>query len=214
MKNMPLYMLPKVGKNDPLYGVVSVLQAMAEGLETLGGLRANAPGSRALTLDDLTGTGLVAVDAAGSLYNPNRTVPALNTEVTRKATRTGTQVYWEISGSKAIGTYLMTGSDLPEGARMIWGMYRVRTAAASATNAAVLSLGIQTDDPEGMVAPIGLDDPTAPWEIGSYNCIPNRRDPAKDTVPTTAGGRKAVLTVAGEALTDCDILLIGEYLIV
>lgn len=213
MKNIAISQLPKVGKDDPLYGLVEVVRSMAEELETLGGLRANAATRRALTLEDLTALGLVAVDYSGKLYNPNRTVPALNTNLTRKATRSGTLVYWEISGAKAIGTYLMTGSELPEGARLIWCQYRVRTAVTSATSAAVLSLGVQTDDPDGIVAPIAIGDASAPWEVGAYNCIPNRRDPANDTAPTTASGRKAVLTVADEALSGCDILLVGEYIL-
>lgn len=213
MKNIPVSLLPKVSPSDPLYGVVENIRALAEAVETLGGLRAPDGGGRALTARELAGTGLVALDVSGRLYNPNRTAPALNTDSTLRATRNGTQVYWEISGAKGVGTHLMTGNQLPEGAVMIWAMYRVRTAAASATSAAVLSLGIDGDDPEGLVAPVAINDPSAPWAAGSYNCIPNRRDPAKDTDPVTVMGRRAVLTVSGEALTDCNIMLIGEYVL-
>lgn len=213
MKNIPVSLLPRVGPSDKLYPIIENIRALAEAVETLGGLRPTAAGAQAVTRDELESIGVVAADRSGRIYNPQKINPGLNTGRTLKSTRTGTQVYWEISGSKSATTHVMTGSSLPAGAVIIWAVYRVKAAVTSAESAAVISLGIEGDDPEGLVAPIGISAPSNPWAVGSYSCIPNRRDPSRDTDPATVTGRRAVMTVSGEALTGCDILVAGEYIL-
>lgn len=214
MKNIPLSILPKVSSADPLYGVLETLRAMAEELEKLGGLRPNAADRAAVTRKELLDLGILGADGAGRLYNPAKRVPALNRDATFASGRKGQVVFWDMSGSKTVGTHEMTGSALPENAVIIWAMVRVLTALESSTDTAVVGLGIHTDDPAGIRAPIAIDDPSAPWAEGVHSAIPNRRDPANDTATTTATGRKAVLTVSGEGLTAGSVVVIAEYVMV
>lgn len=212
MKSIPLSLLPQVKQADPLYGVVQVVRSLAEELEILGGLRGQAL-QRGVTLEELARIGVVGRDDRGELFNPAKMEPAFSGNVQRVSGRKGTAVFWDKSGALSEATHEMVGSDLPPGAVMIWAMYRVLTAfEADVGTTPVISLGIATDDPAGLVAPIAIDDASAPWAAGTFSCIPNRRDPALDTEPTTAT-RKAVITVSGGTVANCSIAVIGEYVV-
>jgi hypothetical protein len=223
MKNIPLSLLPQVKQADPLYGVVQVVRMMAEELEILGGLRGQVAAGvrgqesggssqsvRAVSLAELMRIGVVGLDDRGALFNPSKMAPAFSGNVQKVSGRKGTAVFWDKSGALSETTHEMVGSDLPPGAVMIWAMYRVLTEFTSATPDVVIGLGIKDDDDAGLVAPIALNDASAPWAVGTFNCIPNRRDPALDTEPTT-GTRKAVITVSGGTVLNCSIAVIGEY---
>lgn len=214
MKNIPVGLLPKVKPTDPLYGLVETIRSMAEQLETLGGLRPDAAGEQAVTKKQLIDLGVLKTDRSGAVYNPTAPSPALNEKIEYASGRRGQQIFWEAAIPLNIGTKIMTGDALPEGAVIVWAMYRVITPLTSLTNAAVVSIGIETDDPQGLVAPVAISDAASPWEEGKHACIPNRIAPENDTEPATATGRKAVLTVSGEALTAGSVVVIAEYVMV
>lgn len=113
----------------------------------------------------------------------------------------------DASSGLAIGSYY--GDSIPDNARVTRSYYEVETTATSATDAATIALGIETDDVGGITAAIAISDGTNPWDAGVFDGI---QDGAlANFSEKTTGERRLQADVAVEALTDGVIALVAEW---
>jgi predicted RecA/RadA family phage recombinase len=108
----------------------------------------------------------------------------------------------------AIATYY--GDSIPDNARVTRSWYEVGTTFTSATDAATLSLGVETDDVAGITAAIAISDGSNPWDAGLADGIQDGAI-ANFGEKTTAEGRRLEVVVAVEALTAGVLALVAEW---
>ena len=120
------------------------------------------------------------------------------------------------------------GVYLPDNAVVTKVWYDVVTTLTSATDAATVALGLETQDTDAFLTAIAISDATNPWDAGQHGGIPGYpafgADAAHDTaaevaalfagtfVKTTAE-RQLVAVVATEALTAGKVNVYVEYTI-
>lgn len=97
--------------------------------------------------------------------------------------------------NSAIGTHVLPGATVPAGYIAAAYGYRVITTFTSATDAATIALGVQTDGAAGLKAALAISNGANPWDAGIVGLVT-----AAAPVFTTAA-RSLVATVAVEALT-------------
>lgn len=110
----------------------------------------------------------------------------------------------------AIGTINLRGGALPDNAIIDRAWYEVTTTFTSATDAATIALGVETDDATGIVAATAISGMGNIWDAGNHAAI----DPstvADYTTKSTAAGRNIVATIATEAVTAGALVLHVEY---
>jgi len=97
--------------------------------------------------------------------------------------------------NSAIGVHTLPGATVPAGWIVIAYGYRVITTFTSATDAATIALGVQTDGAAGLKTALAISNGANPWDAGIVGLVT-----AAAPVFTTAA-RSLVATVAVEALT-------------
>ena len=112
----------------------------------------------------------------------------------------------------AEGTHLLD-SQLPTNAYVTRAWYEVSTTFTSATDAATIGLGIETDAPTGIVSPLAISAGGNIWDSGLHE---GSQDGTTNAFPTkTTGFRSLQAVVAGgEALTDGKLKLFVEYVVI
>jgi predicted RecA/RadA family phage recombinase len=103
------------------------------------------------------------------------------------------------------------GPELPAGAVVIEAMLNVQTTFTSATDAATIALGLDTDAEGELEAAIAISDGTNPFDAGLRHSDADG-DAANATTPLTAP-RRFLATVAVEALTDGMLQVIYRYFV-
>lgn len=107
---------------------------------------------------------------------------------------------------KAAGTYGL-GLTLPAGSIVKWGVYRVNTTFASATDAATIALQVEAAD--DLVTAVAISDGGNPWDAGNpVECTPDNT--VANFVVLTAE-REVSAVVATETLTAGELDLWVEY---
>lgn len=114
----------------------------------------------------------------------------------------------DATGGLAIGDTAF-GPTLPKGARITEARYRVLTTFTSATDAATIGLGFDTDDVDGIVASNDIADASNPWDAGWHETIQGGAV-ADYSVKLTAA-RRFEAVVAIEALTAGKLALHYTY---
>lgn len=128
---------------------------------------------------------------------------------TIKAIATGTYDF-DVSGGTA-GTIAIPGTSLPKNAIVTNAWYDVITTLSSATDASQVSLGIASDDSDGLLAPIAINHASNPWDAGVHAAI---QDGAVANFANKTGDARAIeIKIAGEALTAGKLNVFAEYVI-
>ena len=119
---------------------------------------------------------------------------------------------FDATGGKSIAAHNL-GTLLPNNARILSAWYKVNTTFTSATDAATISLGVETAAAAGLVAAIAISDGSNPWDSSAtpVACIPDFATVADWTTATAAAGKNIIATVAVEALTAGKLTLWGYY---
>lgn len=121
-------------------------------------------------------------------------------------------------GGKVAGTYDMvdpvTGVavTIPNKARVIGGGAFAKTTFTSATDAATIALGVETDDAAGLKAAIAISNGANPWDAGVKTSLLPAGAGANYTTLTTAT-RKIQAVVAVETITAGVLLVYGQYIV-
>jgi len=103
------------------------------------------------------------------------------------------------------------GATLPDNAIVTKAWYDVVITFTSATDAATIELGINTDDTSGIVAAIAISNGANPWDSGLHDAVP---DGTAANMTTKTTGRRAVQAdVQVEDLTNGMLILFVEYVI-
>lgn len=115
----------------------------------------------------------------------------------------------------AIGTHDLVdenGNDivLADNARIWDGFYEVSTTFTSATDAATIAFGIETDDAAGIKAAVAINNGANPYDAGAPVAIIQDGTITNISEKTTAAGRKVQAVVATEALTAGVLRLVLE----
>jgi hypothetical protein len=119
------------------------------------------------------------------------------------------------AGSGTIATHdvldpiTLVAIKVPKGAIIVNGFAFIKTTFTSATDAATIALGIETDSAAGLKAAIAISNGANPWDAGKTALIP------VGTAATALSGilaeRKVQYTVAVEALTAGKMLVLLQY---
>jgi hypothetical protein len=122
---------------------------------------------------------------------------------------------FDATGGKAIGTYNMVDPVtlaevvLPANAIVTDGFYIVGTTFTSATDAATISLGINTNDTAGLKAAIAISNGANPYDAGNKAIIQDGA--VANFSEITTAERKIEAIVAVEALTAGVLKLCLKY---
>lgn len=122
---------------------------------------------------------------------------------------------FDATGGKSVATHdiidLATGQPmiLPENSIILNGFANITTTFTSATDAATIALGVQTDSAAGLKAAIAISNGANPWDAGKTALIPVGTA-ATALGPITAG-KKIQAVVAEEALTAGVMKLYLQY---
>lgn len=136
------------------------------------------------------------------------TLSALDADTTVRARLTGTVtplarhlVVGEFDASEgvAIGTHTWDGPTIPAGYRVIRGFYKVGTTFTSASDAATIALGFNTDDAAGIVAAVAISNGGNPWDAGFHEAI--QTGTIANVGEKLTAARPVEILVAVEALT-------------
>jgi hypothetical protein len=146
--------------------------------------------SGGLDVSFLTASGTTIIGSSGNFFNAT----------------------FDATGGKSIAAHNL-GPTLPNNARIISAWYRVNTTFTSATDAATISLGVETAAAAGLVAAVAISDGGNPWDASAtpVACIPDFATVADWTTATSAAGKNIIATVAVEALTAGKLTLWGYY---
>ena len=90
---------------------------------------------------------------------------------------------------------------IPKGAVIMNAWYNVNTTFTSATDAATIAIGVETDAATGIVAAVAISNGGNPWDAGKHTCIPDFATVADYTTITTAERRIIYTLGAAEDLT-------------
>ena len=151
------------------------------------------------------------------LYVPSKGFPAATvyppslkkqTAITYSGVSGQRALTFDATGGFAIGTAIMSLA-LPPKTRIVRAWYEVLTSFASATNAAVLSIGVATDAPQAIVSPIAISNPNQPWNAGAHNTMCD--GDKSNMTPLTTAQRAINITVTTEALTGGILMLFAEW---
>lgn len=110
------------------------------------------------------------------------------------------------------GTFALRGTQLPINARITRAWYEVTQTFTSASDASAISIGIDGDDDDGIVAPIAISNVANPWDLGVHSTIQNGL--TDNISELTTSSRNIELVLAGEALNAGRLVLFVEYMIV
>jgi len=101
---------------------------------------------------------------------------------------------------------------LPKGAIVINGRVKVATTFTSATDAATIALGVETDSAAGLKAAIAISNGANPWDAGVQTALIPVGTAATYLSGITAD-RKVQFVVAAEALTAGKMYVFIDYII-
>jgi len=104
-------------------------------------------------------------------------------------------------------------TNIPAGARIVKAWYSVETTFTSATDAATISIGIETDDVAGILAAVAINDGSNPFDAGAFLDGIQTGEMADASEATAAAGRDIDFTVAVEALTAGRLQLFLEWMV-
>lgn len=123
------------------------------------------------------------------------------------------------TGATTGASYAVTRADglgdltIPEGAIITNAWYNVNTTFKSATDAATIAIGVETDDATGIVAAVAISNGGNPWGAGVHQAVPDIATVADYTNIATAE-RRIIYTLAGaENLTAGELHLHIMYAI-
>jgi len=114
----------------------------------------------------------------------------------------------DASAGLAVGAHTF-GPEIPDNAVIDRAWYDVLTTFQSATDAATIALGIETDDDECFVAATAISAGGNIYDAGLQATLMDAGQIA--TAFKTAGARQLVATVAVEALTAGKLVVVAEY---
>lgn len=152
--------------------------------------------NRVVTRGELIAIGSIGRQNGKLFRKPITEPPAITDTAKRMSQIIAT---FDATAGMAIGTHLLDVT-LPLGARVTSASLNVGTTFTSATDAAVIGVGIQVDDVAGIVSPIAINNIANPWDAGDHATIQDG-NASHYSERTTAAGRALIATVAAEALT-------------
>jgi hypothetical protein len=109
------------------------------------------------------------------------------------------------------GTISLRNGSLPSGARVTRAWYQVVKTFTSATDSTTIGISIPTDDVNGILAPIAINDAANPWDQGLHMTIQSGLVGAFSE--KTKAARTLQLTVTGEAITAGKMILYSEFFV-
>lgn len=109
------------------------------------------------------------------------------------------------------GSRNMRNATLPRNARVVNAWYEVIRNFTSASNSSLIGIGIPTDDVNGILAPIAINNASRPWDQGARMCIQNGS--LAHISNRTRDNRIIQLFIQGEALTAGRVVLFAEYVV-
>lgn len=175
-----------------------ILRALRDAVDHLTGQRGQKK-NRPPTNQELMDAGVLGMDDAEHLYNPNAAAAAALADFIKDTETSpfGSAVLeLDATNGLAEATYsLGTKYRLPKDARIWFAGYEVITTFTSNTDAATISLGIETDDAAGIVAAIAISDVSNPWDAGMHDTI--QTGSAANMSELTTGNRHIQAVVAG-----------------
>ena len=129
------------------------------------------------------------------------------------------QAIYDATAGIPFGTTTGLGVLIPDNAYIIKAFYDVLITFTSATDAATIQLGINTDSAAGLVAPIAISAGGNPWDAGPHDCLPDGTAAAfipslgaGDAQDKTTGIRELeAVNAGGENLTAGKLNLFIEY---
>lgn len=102
-----------------------------------------------------------------------------------------------------------TGVCIPANSIVTNGFYDVVTTFTSRTNSAIVSIGIDKDDPNGILEPVSINDPLNPFNVG-YKPIKQNNTIANFSSKTIKE-RAIIVTVENENLNEGKLVLFLEF---
>jgi hypothetical protein len=109
------------------------------------------------------------------------------------------------------GSRNLRNASLPANARVTRCWYEISETFSSASDLSSMAISIPTDDVDGLVAPITIDDPSDPWDQGAHVCIQNGI--LTNISNKTTDIRNLQLNITGEALNTGAITVFVEYML-
>lgn len=114
------------------------------------------------------------------------------------------------AGKTTVASPYGLGIELPDNAYIVRAFYDVVTTFESATDAATIALGVNTDDAAGLVISVAISA-ASDWNTGAHDCIPDGA--AANFTTQTTGKREIELVLAVEDLTAGELNLYLEYIV-
>lgn len=102
--------------------------------------------------------------------------------------------------NSATGTHALPGGKIPTGYVPLNWTYEVLTTFTSATDAATIALGIETQDTDGLKAAVAISNGANPWDAGVFVGVAAAGN-------RTTAERSIVAVIASEALTAGKLVL-------
>lgn len=133
------------------------------------------------------------------------------TNDTLQAKRIAKAVWDHGGGLTSAGSPYAIGPTLPDNAIVTRAWYRVVTTLTSGTDAAVIGLGIVTDDADGLVAPLAISAGGNIWDAGNHEGIQDGT--VANFAEQTTAARLFEGTITTEDTTAGKILLFAEYVV-
>ena len=134
----------------------------------------------------------------------------LYNEDARQAKRIARATYDQAEHGGAIST-IGLGVTLPDNAIVIRSWREVITTLTSAGDLAQISITIPTDDVDGILAAIAINDGTNPWDAGLHECIQDGT--VANMSEKTTAPRELSITITVEAVTVGKFILFCEYVV-
>jgi len=209
------------------------MDPIRQNLMLLMGQFSNKANDRALTPADLINLGIIGSDETGFYSKVNAivrnyineggsgggaTASAGGAQATALVTAR-TEVSFTTGSGQPVGVY-EAGITLPEGAVILRSWYYVIEALAASTPAllarATLSMGVHTDDPEGIVPVFAADSDV--WSVGLHMGMQHKVGPSLPYTNICTAGRDVIYTVGDSAgtssiLTAGRVVFVCEYVV-
>ncbi len=166
---------------------------------------------------DANGTEKLQLGTAAVLCDYNIQIGAIaGCDYLRPATETGTSYLhvfrgnFDATGGIAQPATVSLGY-IPDNAIITMGYYIVTTAFESAGSTATIALGVNTDDTDGIVAAIAINDGSSPWNAGNFAII---QDGAVGNFSTITSAKRSIdAAVAVQDLTAGELYVYLEYIV-
>jgi len=113
-----------------------------------------------------------------------------------------------VAALRTIGAHFV-GPEIPKGARITRAFYIVTTTFTSAADTATIGLGFDTDDADGIVAAIAINNGGNPWDAGNHEGIQDGA--AANFGEALTADRQIEVNVAVQAITAGRLALFLDY---